>query len=43
MMACPEALMAQERRLLDLLPRVDGYRLDKTGALVLTAADSAAR
>ena len=41
MMACPEALMEQERRLLDLLPRLDGYRIDETGTLVLTAADGA--
>lgn len=39
MMACPEALMAQERRLLDALPRVDGYRIDETGALLLTTGD----
>jgi len=42
MMACPEALMTQERRFLDALARVDGYRIDETGALVLTAAGSAA-
>ncbi|WP_207101133.1 serine hydrolase [Paracoccus shandongensis] len=42
MMACPEALMAQERRFLDALGRVDGYRIDGTGALVLTAAGNPA-
>ena len=36
MMACPEALMRQERKLLDLLPAIQSYRIDKTGALVLT-------
>ena len=39
MMACPEALMNQERKLLDLLPIVERYRIDETGALVLTTAD----
>ena len=39
MMACPEALMNQERKLLDLLATVESYRIDKTGALVLKAAD----
>jgi len=38
-MACPPALMNQERRLLDLLPTVASYRIDKTGALLLSAAD----
>lgn len=42
MMACPEALMAQESRFLDALARVDGYRIDEAGTLVLTAAKSAA-
>ena len=42
MMACPEALMAQERRFLDALARVAGYRIDETGALILMAEDSAA-
>ena len=41
-MACPEALMEQESRFLDSLARVDGYRIDGAGALVLTAAGSAA-
>lgn len=35
MKACPEALMNQERRLLDLLPQITGYRIDSTGALIL--------
>ncbi|MBW7930794.1 MAG: serine hydrolase [Gammaproteobacteria bacterium] len=39
MMMCPEALMNQERRLLDLLPRLDRYRIDDTGALVLGTPD----
>jgi heat shock protein HslJ len=39
MMACPEALMDQERRLLTLLPAVKSYRIDETGALVLTTTD----
>lgn len=39
MMACPEALMNQERKLLDLLPTVKSYRIDETGALVLTTAN----
>lgn len=39
MMACPEALMNQERGLLDLLPRITGWRMDGTAALVLTTAD----
>ncbi|MEO8122525.1 MAG: META domain-containing protein [Burkholderiales bacterium] len=38
MMACPEALMIQERELLDLLPAVKSYRTDDSGALVLTTA-----
>lgn len=42
MMACPEALMMQERRFLKALARVDGYRIDETGALVLTAGGRAA-
>jgi len=36
MMACPEALMNQESKLLKLLPMVERYRIDKTGALILT-------
>lgn len=39
MMACPEALMNQERKLLDALPTVTRYRFDATGALILLAAD----
>ena len=39
MMACPAALMNQERKLLALLPTVERYRIDESGALVLTAAD----
>lgn len=35
-MACPEALMAQEERFLETLARVTGFRIDETGALVLT-------
>lgn len=35
MMACPEALMNQERLLLDMLPTITGYNIDDTGALVL--------
>ncbi|MEO8857360.1 MAG: META domain-containing protein, partial [Burkholderiaceae bacterium] len=36
MMACPEALMNQERKLLTLLARVESYHIDSTGALVLS-------
>ncbi|HUW25907.1 MAG TPA: serine hydrolase [Gallionella sp.] len=39
MMMCPEALMNQEYQLLKLLPTVESYRLDKTGALVLTTTN----
>ncbi|CTQ32271.1 serine hydrolase [Jannaschia rubra] len=39
MMACPEALMNQERLFLDLLPTVQGYEIDDTGALILTTED----
>lgn len=39
MMAYPQALMAQEHKLLSLLPSVEHYSLDRTGALVLTTAD----
>ncbi len=38
MMACPEALMNQERKLLQLLPKVQRYRIDASGALVLETA-----
>ena len=37
MMACPEALMNQERRFLDALNSADGFRFDDTGALYLTS------
>ncbi len=39
MMACPEALMNQERKLLELLPKIVTQRIDETGALILTATD----
>ena len=39
MMACPEALMRQERMLLDLLPEVQTYSIDRTGRLVLETKD----
>ena len=39
MMACPEALMNQERRFLDALAAADGMRFDATGALFLTSGD----
>jgi len=35
MMACPPALMDQERKLVDLLNTVVTYRIDKNGALAL--------
>jgi heat shock protein HslJ/uncharacterized lipoprotein YbaY len=35
MMACPEAIMAQERRLFEALEQVIGFDIDATGALVL--------
>ncbi|TNF63484.1 MAG: META domain-containing protein [Rhodobacteraceae bacterium] len=35
MMACPEALMAQERRVLDALASVRRFDIDATGALLL--------
>lgn len=35
MMACPPAVMDQERKLVDLLNTVVTYRIDKNGALVL--------
>ena len=37
MMACPEALMNQERRLLDLLTQIEGYSFDSSGGLILRA------
>ncbi len=39
MMACPPALMQQERKLLDLLPGISAYRIDDSGALLLLGAD----
>lgn len=39
MMACPEALMNQERSLLDLLSGVERYSIDDTGALVLATSN----
>ena len=38
MMACAPALMNQERTLLDLLPRISSYAIDKTGSLVLSTS-----
>lgn len=38
MMACPPALMDQERKLVGLLGAVNAYRIDDTGALVLRTA-----
>ncbi len=40
MMVCPEALMNQERSLLDLLFKVERYSIDDTGALVLITSNS---
>lgn len=37
MMACPPALMDQERRLVALLGKVSRYKIDRTGALILTS------
>ena len=39
MMACPEAIMNQERSFLDALNSADGVRFDDTGALFLTSGD----
>lgn len=39
MMACPEALMNQEQKLLTMLPTVESYRVDDTGALLLMTTD----
>ena len=39
MMACPEALMNQEVKLLKVLTQVQSHHIDRTGALVLTSAD----
>ncbi len=38
MMACPPALMDQERKLVDLLGAVTRYSIDRTGTLTLTSA-----
>ena len=38
-MACPPALMEQEDRLLKLLGEINAYRIDDTGALVMSAED----
>jgi heat shock protein HslJ len=42
MMACPPALMEQERRFADVLSGVRRYEIDSTGALVLTSSDGRA-
>ena len=42
MMACPPALMNQEQKLLNLLPKVVSYRIESTGALKLRTADKKA-
>jgi heat shock protein HslJ len=39
MMACPPALMEQERRFVDALGAVTRYQVDETGALVLSMSD----
>lgn len=39
MMACSEALMVQESKLLDLLAQIDRFAVDETGALILTTPD----
>jgi heat shock protein HslJ len=39
-MACPPALMQQERRFLTMLATVTRFEIDQTGALVLHAADA---
>ena len=39
MMACPPALMDQERRFVDLLRDVRRFHVDGTGALVLETSD----
>lgn len=38
MMACPPALMDQERRLVDLIGTVNRYSIDRTGTLTLDSA-----
>lgn len=39
MMACPEAIMGQERRVFETLAQVTGFDIDETGALVLLASE----
>ena len=39
MMACPVALMNQERKLLDMLPKIGKFHIDVNGALVLSTAE----
>jgi heat shock protein HslJ len=39
MMACPPALMEQERRLVDALALVVSYRIDQAGALILQTSN----
>jgi len=41
MMACPPALMDQERKLLDALGQVARFRIGETGALLLLGSDDA--
>lgn len=41
MMACTPALMDQETRFVDVLNNVRSYRIDATGALVLTSSSGA--
>ncbi len=38
MMACPPALMDQERKLVDLIGTVTRYSIDRTGKLILISA-----
>lgn len=38
-MSRPEAMIKQETRLLGILPKVEGYRIDETDALILTTSD----
>jgi len=42
LMACPEAIMAQERRFFDALGTVTGFDIDETGALLLRAGGEVA-
>lgn len=39
MMMCPEALMGQERRLLQILSDITNYMIDENGTLVLKTKD----